>query len=346
MLKVVVTETELWERLNRLPRVRLGTLPTPLEPLPRLSDLLGVSLFIKRDDLTGLAFGGNKVRHLEFGLGQALQEGCDVVINGAAVQSNYCRQTAAACAKLGLKCALVLRCDPQVEPFKVEPQGNLLLDYLFGAEVRFIGPNDDLEAVKEAVAEEYRAKGHKPFIIRHPDLSGGFGYLGCVLELVAQCRELGIQPTHIVHSSSTPTQVGFVVGVKALGLNWQVIGVSPSLRNDAPLRIAELCNMVAERLGLPLLVTPDEVTFTTEFVGESYGIPTSEGMEALMMMARYEGIVLDPVYTAKAFAAILAMVRRGELTREHTVIFVHTGGTPALFAYQPTVAKRLGLTAD
>lgn len=339
----VVTEAELHQRLARLPRVALGTLPTPLEPLPRLSELLGVRLFIKRDDLTGLALGGNKVRHLEFTLAMALEQGCDVIINGAAVQSNYCRQTAAACAKLGLKCALVLRRDQRIDPFKTsEPQGNLLLDYLFGADVRFVDADADMDAEKERLAEEYRAKGHKPFVIKHPDLGGGFGYLLCLLELVQQCRQMGLKPTHLIHSSSTPTQVGFVVGAKALGLNWRILGISPHHRPDAPDRIAELSNLVAGRLGLPVRITPDEIGYSLAYVGEGYGIPTKEGMDALVLMARTEGILLDPVYTAKAFAAIVDMARKGKLTKEHTVIFVHTGGVPALFAYQPTVLKALG----
>lgn len=341
----VCDEKELWERLAKLPRINLGAFPTPLEPLPRLSERLGVRLFIKRDDLTGLALGGNKVRHLEFNLGMALQQGCDVVINGAAVQSNYCRQTAAACAKLGLKCALVLRRDPRIDQFKTaEPQGNLLLDYLFGADVRFVDADADMDAEKERLADEYRANGHKPFVIKHPDLSGGFGYLVCLLELVEQCRQLGIKPTHVVHSSSTPTQVGFIVGVKALGLDWQILGVSPHHHPEAPKRIAELSNLVAERLGLTIHVAPEEVGYTMAYVGESYGIPTDEGMDALVLMAHTEGILLEPVYTAKAFAAIVDMARKGELTKEHTVIFVHTGGIPALFAYQPAVLKAIGMT--
>lgn len=339
----VCSEQDLWERLAALPRVRLGTLPTPLEPLPRLSELLGVRLFIKRDDLTGLALGGNKVRHLEFSHGMALQQGCDVVINGAAVQSNYCRQTAAACAKLGLKCALVLRRNPRIDQFKTaEPQGNLLLDYLFGADVRFVDADADMDAEKERLADEYRAKGHKPFVIKHPDLSGGFGYLVCLLELVEQCRQLGIEPTHLIHSSSTPTQVGFVVGAKALGLSWRIVGVSPHHRPDAPKHIAEISNLIAEQLSLPIRITPDEIHYTLAYVGENYGIPTDEGIEALVLMARTEGILLDPVYTAKAFAAVVDMARKGKLTKEHTVIFVHTGGVPALFAYQPTVLKAIG----
>lgn len=341
------TEAELRERLSKLPRVSLGNLPTPLEPLPRLSNSLGVQLFIKRDDLTGLAFGGNKVRHLEFSIGKALQEGCDVVINGAAVQSNYCRQTAAACAKVGIKCALVLRKDPRVEPLKTEPQGNLLLDYLLGTDVKFIEIDQDVETEKERLAEEYRAKGHKPFVIKHPDLAGGFGYLFCLLELVEQCRQLGIEPTHLVHSSSTPTQVGFVVGAKALGLNWHILGVSPSQRAvNAPKHIAELSNMVAKQLELPLSFTPDEIHFTLEFIGEGYGIPTKEGIETLLLVARTEGLLLEPIYTGKAFAAIVDMANKGQLTNEHTVIFVHTGGLPALFAYQPVLLQALGMQSQ
>ncbi|MCS7191878.1 MAG: D-cysteine desulfhydrase family protein [Armatimonadetes bacterium] len=339
---MVVSEAKLWERLGKLPKVSLATLPTPLEPLPRISQLLGIQIFVKRDDLTGLAFGGNKTRHLEFGIGQAISQGCDVIINGAAVQSNYCRQTAAACAKLGLKCALVLRRLPQVEALKVEPQGNLLLDYLFGADVRFVEPDEDLELAKERVADEYRNKGHKPFIIRHPDVSGGYGYLVCLLELVEQCRQMGIEPTHIIHSSSTPTQAGLIIGVKALGLDWKVIGISPLKREGVHQRIAELTNLVAESLDLPVKVMPEEVLFTMDFVGEDYGIPTPEGIEAMKMMAQLEGIVLDPAYTAKAFAAIIAMAKSRRLTEEHTVIFIHTGGTPALFAYQPVLVEAFG----
>lgn len=333
---------ELREIWSRVPRVPLAALPTPLEPLPRLSEVLGLPLFIKRDDLTGLAFGGNKTRHLEFSLAQALKEGCDVVINGAAVQSNYCRQTAAACAKLGLRCVLILRRDPRIEAHKCEPQGNLLLDRLFDAQVRFIGPEEDMDAAKEQVAEELRAKGHRPFVIRHPDLSGGLGYLGCLLELVEQCQQLGIEPTHLVHSSSTPTQVGFVLGVKALGLPWRILGISPSPNPAAPERIAELSNRVAAQLGLPITVAPEEVWHTMAYVGEGYGIPTQEGMEALLMMARLEGILLDPVYTAKAFAAVVAMARQGRLTSQHTLLFIHTGGLPALFAYQPALLPWIG----
>lgn len=344
VVKAPVSVAELWERLSKFPKVSLGAFPTPLEPLPRISELLGVQVFIKRDDLTGLAFGGNKTRHLEFGLGQAIHEGCDVVINGAAVQSNYCRQTAAACAKLGLKCALVLKLLPEVEAIKTEPQGNLLLDYLFGADVRFIGAGEDLEVAKEKVANEYRANGHKPYVIRYPDLSGGFGYLTCLLEIVEQCRQMGIEPTHIVHSSSTPTQVGFIVGVKALGLDWKIIGIAPFNRDGIPERIAEVSNLVAEKLGLPLKVTPQEINFTTEFAGQGYGLPTPEGIEAMKLMARLEGIVLDPVYTAKAFAAVIAMAKDGRLTSKDTVVFIHTGGTPALFAYQPVLAQALGLS--
>ncbi len=342
-VQATVTEAVLRERLAQQPRISLGVFPTPLEPLPHVSAELGISLFIKRDDLTGLAFGGNKVRHLEFAIGQALREGCDVVINGAAIQSNYCRQTAAACAKVGLKCALVLREYPPAEPYKMEPQGNLLLDYLFGADVRIIGPDEDIDAAKERLAEEYRAKGHKPFVIRHPDLAGGLGYLVCLLELVAQCRELGIKPTHLVHSSAAPTQAGLVLGAKALGLDWHILGVSPSQKPDGSATIAELCNLVADLLELPIRVTPEEVHFTTEFVGDHYGFPSPEGLEALLLLARKEGILLDPVYTAKAFAAIIALARQGVLTSDHTVIFLHTGGTPALFAYQPTLVRVLGL---
>ncbi|MCS7223029.1 MAG: D-cysteine desulfhydrase family protein [Armatimonadetes bacterium] len=342
------TVEELKNRLQSLPRVSLAPLPTPLEPLPRLSEEWQIRLFVKRDDLTGLAFGGNKVRHLEFSLAQALKEGCDVVINGAAIQSNYCRQTAAACARLGLRCALVLRQDPRVEPLKTEPQGNFLLDQILNADVRLISIDQDLEEAKEAVAQEYRSMGHKPFVLRHPisNVTGGFGYLVCLLEILEQSAQMGFFPDYIFVSSCTATQSGLIVGVKALGLPVKVIGVNPSHRM-APCHshLAQVSNLVADALQLNLTFTEEDVINTDDFIGDGYGIPSPAGNRALLEVARKEGLLLDPIYTAKAMAALFHMVLTGEVPKGSRVVFIHTGGLPALFAYQPSLIAALAPSA-
>ncbi len=340
------TVDDLKSRLALIPRVTLAHLPTPMEFLPRLSEKLGIRLYVKRDDLTGLAFGGNKVRHLEFSLAEAIRRGCDVVINGAAVQSNYCRQTAAACARLGLKCALVLRSDPQVVPLKTEPQGNYLLDHLFGADVRIIGPDQEIEEAKEATAQEYQRMGSKPFILRHPisNVTGGLGYLVCLLEILDQSRQLKIRPDYLFVSSCTATQAGLIVGAKALDLPLQVIGINPSHRMALCRKhLAEVCNLTAQALELPLSFTEHDVENSDDFIGQAYGIPSSDGNLALLELARTEGLILDPIYTAKAMAGLLAMVGSGIVPKGATVVFIHTGGLPALFAYQPVLASLLGL---
>jgi D-cysteine desulfhydrase family pyridoxal phosphate-dependent enzyme len=329
---------ELQAKINRFPRVRFAVLPTPLHSLPRLSEAIGgPQIFIKRDDLTGLAFGGNKTRMFEFLLAKAKEEGADTIVGGAGVQSNYCRQLTAACNALGLEVHLVLR---RIRGRKDDAiQGNLLLDLIAGAKVHIIDadPKKQRQAIFE-LAEKLRKKGKKPFVVRMaaedsliPDV---VSYVNCFCEVLEQCRSLGINPSRLYVSSYDSTQAGLELGRAALKSSMQIIGVAPGIwETKAVLLVEKYANQVAEVLGLPVRVRADEVYNTVEYVGKGYGIPTRESVEAIKLLARTEGIFLDPVYTSKTMAALIDHVRRGELRRDDTVLFLHTGGTPALFAY-------------
>jgi len=325
---------KLREVIKGIPRVRLANLPTPLEELHNLTRTLkGPRVLIKRDDLTGLAFGGNKNRSMEFYFGDALSRGATVVVAGAGTQSNYCRQVAAAASKLGLKAVLVLRGNPKI-------QGNLLLDYLLGAEVKII-PVRDIEDVADEVdrvAEELRRKGETPYVIkgyRGYEPLAALAYLECSLELLDQLNALGTHADYIFTSATGPTQAGFLLGTKLLKLDWNVVGIAPIRWKYEAMsaKIARLGNECAEFLKLEARVNPTEVINLDQFVGEDYGILTQEAVEAIKLLARTEGVLLDPVYTSKGMAGLLHQIRCELIGKGATVVFLHTGGTPALFAY-------------
>ncbi|MBI4277287.1 MAG: D-cysteine desulfhydrase family protein [Armatimonadetes bacterium] len=331
--------------IDRVPRVRLAHLPTPLDELPRLTAAMGGAtcppLFVKRDDCTGLALGGNKSRHLEFTLADALRQGADCVIQSAAPQSNDARQLSAAAARLGLKTYLLPR-----STLKVELQGNLLLDHLMGAEIRFIDPQVDREAEKRRLAEELRAKGRRPYVMGAPAVPEctAIAYTLCAVELHEQCQALGVDPAwvYVCSGSGVPhmghgggTQAGLMLGGKALGRRWKVVGL-PATRigGDNRPSIAEIGNGAAQRLGLDARLEPGEVINTDAYVGEGYGLITDACREAIYLVARTEGLLLDPVYTGKVMAGLIDHIRAGRVGRDEPVIFVHTGGLPALFAYR------------
>jgi len=329
---------DLRKRIGALPRVKLAFLPTPLHEVPRFSQALGgPRIFIKRDDLTGLAFGGNKTRMFEFLLARAREEGADTIIGGAGVQSNYSRQLVAACNALGFEVHLVLR---RVRGRKDnEIQGNLLLDLLAGASVHIIDatPDEQRKAIYR-LAEELKEKGKRPFVVRmanDEDLSPDvIAYADCFCEIVEQCSELGIQPTHLYVSSYDSTQAGLELGKAALGIDTRIMGIAPAnWHHGVAGLIARYANQAAERLGLSCRVSAEDVYNTEEYVGEGYGIPTPEAIEMIKLMARTEGIFLDPVYTGKAMAGLWDHIQKGKLTKNDIVIFLHTGGNPALFAY-------------
>jgi D-cysteine desulfhydrase family pyridoxal phosphate-dependent enzyme len=327
---------ELRRATARLPRLPLAHLPTPLEEVPRFADSLGgPRVFIKRDDCTGLLMGGNKTRHNEFLLADALRKEADCLVWGAGVQSNNCRQTAAACARLGLECYLFLTRATHNDDI----QGNLLLDHLMGATIEIVdvpmGPAiDDL---LQAKAAELRTAGKRPYVWdRHTGRPlAAVSYALCLAEIVEQLRQTGLEPSAIYVSAAGATGAGMALGKAALGLNCAVRLVCPIRWPwDVPEDMAEVANRAAQLLEIPHRVTPGEIEANQDFIGPSYGVITPEGWEAIQLLARTEGILLDPVYTAKAMAALIADVRRHRLGRGETVVFVHTGGLPAVFAYR------------
>jgi 1-aminocyclopropane-1-carboxylate deaminase/D-cysteine desulfhydrase-like pyridoxal-dependent ACC family enzyme len=337
-------EGQLEEAIAKLPRIPLASVrPTPLEPMARLSAQLGgPHLYIKRDDLTGLAFGGNKTRMLEFSLAQARATGADTIVTGAAVQSNYCRQMAAACAKLGLELHLVLR--PTREIDKQEIQGNHFLQRLFGAHVTIL---PDFDAAKQSVAlnekaQELIAAGKRVFIPRQAntvDLDA-IAYAEVALEIVQQCRALRIDPEFLYVAAMDTTQAGLVLGFSFMRSPIQVRGVSPfEKKPDRMETMATMANQAAQRLALDIHFSARDFVNDDSYVGERYGIPTPEGLQALHLVAETEGIVIDPVYTSKAMAKLIADVRSGQLDQQAPVLFLHTGGAPALFGYVREVIR-------
>ncbi len=327
---------------DHLPRVSLAFLPTPLEEMPRLQAALGAAcprLLIKRDDQTGLATGGNKTRKLEFAIADALQQNADVVITAGAAQSNHCRQTAAACAKLGLRCVLVL--SGAARP-RAEYTGNLLLDDLFGAEIVWTGvesrktpaAGDRRTQVMVETAERLRTEGHHPYVIPvgASNAVGAMGYVAAVEELHQQLQERGEQVDRIVFvSGSGGTHAGILVGVRALGMAAQVEG----MMNDAsPVfadRIRDIAHQTALKLGVNLEITTSDVVLYPACGTHGYGVITDAEREAVRLIARTEGIVTDPVYTGRGLGGLVERARAGVYRPDETVLFWHTGGVSGLF---------------
>lgn len=335
--KVVRAREELRAAIGKLPRVPLANLPTPLHEASSLSEALGgPRIYFKRDDLTGMAVSGNKARMFEFELAEAIKQGADTVVAGSVIQSNLLRVLAAACAKLGLEAHFLVS---QVRGDRdIQLQGNLLLDLLLGANVRVVDVqimDPKFKEMQDALVNDLEAKGHKVYVpyAEHIDL-GVVGYANCALELTAQLEKLGIQASHIYLASSMVTQAGLLLGMEYLKADISIQGFVPEhWRRDTPSRIAGFANKAAERLGIDIRISSDKVNSTKAYIGEGYGIPTAECLEALKLVARMEGILLDPVYTGKAMAGLIDHIRKGKLGKDDTVIFLHTGGFPSLFAY-------------
>lgn len=339
---------KLREAASRLPRYLLGHWPTPLEHLPRFTHALGgPQVFIKRDDCTGLAFGGNKTRHNEFLLADALRKQADQFVWGAGVQSNNCRQTAAGCAKAGLACHLVLsRGRPAGEPVPV--QGNLLLDYLVGATVEIVDEplGRELDAKIAAVAESYRARGRRVYFWDRPVVTplAAISYAICLAEIFEQSHELDIRPAAVYGSSAGSTGSGLVLGQRVLGWSGIVRHISPmDWPWDTRADMAQIAEHAGELIGLPVKLTRDDVDITFDHIGPGYGLISPDGMEALNLLARTEGILLDPIYSGKAMAGLIADVRRGRWSPDDHLVFIHTGGTPMLFAYHRELVPNTNL---
>jgi D-cysteine desulfhydrase family pyridoxal phosphate-dependent enzyme len=321
-------------KLDTLPRYKLANLPTPLDEAPRLSKELGVRVLIKRDDLTGFALGGNKTRKLEFLLADALARGADMLITGGGPQSNHARTTAAAARKVGLDALLVLFGQPPEEV-----NGNLLLDELLGAEIRYAGTDDknaDDRAIQDA-AEELRARGRKPYAIP----VGGSTPLGCAAyvvatgELLEQLAAVRVQPDYsFITTGSCGTQAGILAGMKYHHAAIPVYGITVSRpKSECLTRLARLVNATAEFLEASLPVEANDLIVNDAYIGPGYGLITPAARAAIRQVAQWEGIFLDPVYTGKTMAGMMDLARRGDIPRGATVVFWHTGGAPGLFGH-------------
>ena len=326
--------------ISRFPRVALARLPTSIEPLPRLSAHIdGPQLYVKRDDCTGLGLGGNKLRKLEFLLGEAQAKGADVVLTVGAMQSNHARQTAAACARLGIDCELILRCGSHATDAYLK-SGNVLLDRLFGARLHVIESHENREAVMNARAEMLRGEGRRPYCIPVGGSCGlgNLGYVACAEEILGQSAETGQKfASIVVATGSGGTQGGLVAGMLMLG-GVSVIGIA--VEGDSQEQEALTASQAAETLlmlGRDDLDPVGAVKVLDDFVGPGYARPSESMREAVALAARFEGLVLDPVYTGKAFAGLLSLARSGRFGKAQSLLFVHTGGTPGLFGYPESV---------
>ncbi|HEY5982840.1 MAG TPA: D-cysteine desulfhydrase family protein [Anaerolineales bacterium] len=311
-----------------VPRIRFAHLPTPVEQLPRLSSVLGgPQILVKRDDQTGLAFGGNKTRKLEFLMAEAKGLGADVLVSAGAFQSNHCRQTAAAAAKFGLGCVLVLTGE---EP--EQASANFLLDQIFGAEIVAVKDRADRDRVLTETTDRLRAEGRRPYLVPYGGSSptGALGYAFAVEELMQQ----DVRPDWIVFATSSGgTHAGLVLGQRAFGYEGKIIGISIDESIDwLQAHVSQLAADASAMLGPRMEIAPAQVLANADYCKSGYGVVTAAEQEAVRLFARTEGILLDPVYTGRAAAGMIDLVRRGYFKSSETVLFWHTGGQPALFA--------------
>jgi L-cysteate sulfo-lyase len=324
--------------LSRFPRVSLAHLPTPLELMPRLIEHLGgPNIYVKRDDCTGLGTGGNKTRKLEFLMADAVEENADVIITQGAVQSNHARQTAAAARKMGMECELVFEkrvtdpSDPYIN------SGNVLLDRIFGANLRDVDKGTDMDAAMEDVAEELRSKGKTPYIIPGGGSNriGALGYVDCALEFMSQANNEGIVIDHIVHATgSAGTQAGLITGLKATNANIPLLGIGVNAPRDVQEeKVYKLAVETAEYVGAPGVVQREDIVANCDYVGEGYGIPTKAMNDAVMLLARLEGLLFDPVYSGKGLAGMIDLIGKGYFADARDIVFIHTGGVAGLFGY-------------
>ncbi len=329
---------QLRARIGELPRYPLAHRPTPLEKLGRFSEALGgPDIYIKRDDCTGLLFGGNKARHNEFVLAEARRQGADLFVWGGGVQSNNCRQTAAACAKAGIDCHLVLT-RGKADDGPIPLQGNLLLDHLVGASYEFVDVafGEALEKKIAEVAASFEAQGRKVFRWNRHVVTplAAVSYVECLAEIIEQTHALGFVPDAVYVSSAGSTGAGLTLGARALGCAFPVRNVAyVHWEWDTPTDMAEIANKTAAMLGLSIRLSAGDIDVTFDHIAPGYGVLSTECVEAISLLARTEAVILDPVYTGKAMAALMSDIRAGKLSPEARVVFVHTGGSPALFAY-------------
>lgn len=320
-------------KLKHIEKTSLGFFPTPLVELSRLSQFLdGPKIFMKRDDLTGLALGGNKTRKLEYILADAIQKGCNTIITAGAAQSNHCRQTAAAAAKLNLECHLLLG---GKAPHKA--QGNLLLDHIFDCQIHWTGSNRKGEDIARIFAQ-LKAAGKKPYIVPY----GGSNELGAVsfIDAVAELQQQkkGREFSHVIFASSSGgTHAGLILGKQIYNKTFELVGINIDKETTTALpfdqQITQLVNSTAKIIGLDYTFSTDQLILNADYVGGGYGVVGPQENEAIALTAKYEGILLDPVYTARAMSGLIHLIRSGKISKSDEVLFWHTGGAPSLFAY-------------
>ncbi|MCH7853386.1 MAG: D-cysteine desulfhydrase [Proteobacteria bacterium] len=325
--------------LSGHPRVLLGHFPTPLEHLPRLSQFIGgPEIYVKRDDCTGLAFGGNKTRKLEFLIADALRQNATTIVAMGTVQSNLPPLAAAAACKLGLKCELILEHRVAIDDVDYLDSGNPFLNKLYGANTHFVSDGADATSTMESVADEVRHRGEVPYVIPRGGSTpvGALGYVECASELLAQAKHENLSFDYIVHATaSAGTQSGLLVGLKAMHCNTPVIGIGVNASKSVQTqRVLDLARKTAQYLGMPGLVSRDDVIANCDYVGAGYGLVASDMNAALMQVARLEGLLLDPVYSGKCMAGLIDLTRKGFFAGARNILFIHTGGSPALFGYR------------
>lgn len=330
-------------QLAAFPRIQLGHTPTPLEFLPNLTRHLGgPKIFIKRDDCTGLATGGNKTRKLEFLVAQAVEQGADTLITQGAVQSNHARQTVAAAARVGMQAKILLEQRVQDADEEYDESGNVMLDHLMGGEiVARLPAGTDMQQAMEQLADQLKSQGRKPYVIPGGGSNpvGALGYVACAHEMLNQAFTMGLRIDHVVHATgSTGTQAGLVVGLRASNSGVPVYGVSvraPKQRQEE--NVWKLVQATVDYMGLPAnCVGREDVVANSDYVGEGYGIPTESMVEAVRLLAQHEGILLDPVYSGKGMAGLIDLIRSGYFKPEQNVVFIHTGGAVGLYGYRRT----------
>lgn len=324
--------------LSQFPRVTLAHLPTPLEHAPRLSEALGgPQIYIKRDDCTGLATGGNKTRKLEFVMADALENKADVVITQGAVQSNHARQTAAAACKLGMACEMIFEHRVTDADDAYLNSGNVFLDRMYGATIHEVEKGTDMDAAMEKRADELRAEGKTPYIISGgaSNKIGALGYIDCALETMTQADEQEVDIGHIVHATgSGGTQAGLIVGLQTSGSDIGLLGIGVASPYEEQIdKVWRVAEPTAEYVGSPGCVRREDIKVNTDYTGEGYGLSTPEMEEAVLMLARLEGILFDPVYSGKGLAGMIDLVRKGYFDQSENIVFLHTGGSAGLFGY-------------
>ena len=324
--------------LARFPRVHLAHLPTPLEHLPNLSKALGgPDIYIKRDDCTGLGTGGNKTRKLEFLMADAVSNSADVIITQGAVQSNHARQTAAAAAKLGMACEILLENRTEYTDHDYMDSGNVFLDRLFGAGVTHYAKDTNMDAAMEEMAEDLRKAGKNPYIVPGggSNAIGALGYVNCAIETLTQANDRDLRIDHFVTATgSAGTQAGLVVGLEATNSGIPLLGIG--VRAPKPKQEENVYNLAcktADLMDMSGVVAREKVIANCDYVGDGYGLPTDSMIEAVTMMAREEAILMDPVYSGKGLAGLIDMIRRGDFEKGQNIVFLHTGGSAGLFGY-------------